>query len=108
MLLNVKMPTIVGILTFMSMINFVFSRVEYGKSIITSGPGLSAFRTSEKFLYTCPGTRKLIQFCISNLIILMNSLVRWKTVRILISWLLMKPADQDPHIFNTCSNDLVS
>ena len=39
MLINVKMPTIVGILTFMSGINFVLSRVEYEKSFITSGPG---------------------------------------------------------------------
>ena len=29
MLINVKMPTIVGILTFMSRINFVLSLVEY-------------------------------------------------------------------------------
>ena len=40
MLINVKMPTIVGILTLMSMINFVLSRVEHEKSFITSGPGL--------------------------------------------------------------------
>ena len=39
MLINVKMPTIVGILTFMSTINFVLSRVEHGKSFIISGPG---------------------------------------------------------------------
>ena len=32
------MPTIVGILTFMSRINFVLSQVEYEKSFITSGP----------------------------------------------------------------------
>ena len=38
MLINVKMPTIVGILTFMSRINFVLSWVEHGKSFITSGP----------------------------------------------------------------------
>ena len=38
MLINVKMPTIVGILTFMSRINFVLSLVEHGKSFITSGP----------------------------------------------------------------------
>ena len=40
MLINVKMPTIVGILTFMSMINFMLSWVEHEKSFITSGPGL--------------------------------------------------------------------
>ena len=39
MLINVKMPTIVGILTFMSRINFVLSRVEHGKSFKTLGPG---------------------------------------------------------------------
>ena len=31
MLINVKMPTIVGILTFMSMIDFVLSWVEHKK-----------------------------------------------------------------------------
>ena len=31
MLINVKMPTIVGILIFMSRINFVLSRVEHEK-----------------------------------------------------------------------------
>ena len=39
MLINVKMPTIVGILTFMSRINFVLSLVEHEESFITSGPG---------------------------------------------------------------------
>ena len=38
MLINVKMPTIVGILTFMSRINFVLSWVEHEKSFITMGP----------------------------------------------------------------------
>ena len=33
------MPTIVGILTFMSRIKFMLSCVEHEKSIITSGPG---------------------------------------------------------------------
>ena len=42
MLINLKMPTIVGILTFMSRINFVLSRVEHEKSFITSGPELKA------------------------------------------------------------------
>ena len=42
MLINVKMPTIVGILTFMSRINFVLSWVEHGKSFITSGLDQSA------------------------------------------------------------------
>ena len=42
LLINVKMPTIVGILTFMSRINFMLSSVEHEKSLITSGPGLTA------------------------------------------------------------------
>ena len=41
MLINVKMPTIVGILTFMSRINFMLSLVEHGKSFITSGLNLN-------------------------------------------------------------------
>ena len=40
MLINVKMPTTVGILTFMSMINFVLNWVEHGKCFITSGHGI--------------------------------------------------------------------
>ena len=45
MLINVKMPTIVGILTFMSRINFVLSWVELEKSFIASG--------QVKEIYTC-------------------------------------------------------
>ena len=37
LLINVKMPTIVGILTFMNGKNFVLSWVEHEKSFITSG-----------------------------------------------------------------------
>ena len=37
---NVKMPTIVGILTFMSRMNFKLCLVEHEKSLITSGQGL--------------------------------------------------------------------
>ena len=40
MLINVKMPTTVGILTFMSRINFVLSYVEHEKCFKTSGPDL--------------------------------------------------------------------
>ena len=40
MLINVKMPTIVGIFAFMSRINFVLSRVEHEKRFITPRPGL--------------------------------------------------------------------
>ena len=39
MLINVKMPTIVGILTFMSMINFSWD--EHEKSVIISNSGLT-------------------------------------------------------------------
>ena len=35
MLINVKMPTILGILTFMRRINFVLSLVEHEKSFIS-------------------------------------------------------------------------
>ena len=38
MLINVKMPTIVDILTLISRINFVLGWVEYGKGFITLGP----------------------------------------------------------------------
>ena len=40
MLINVKMPTNVGILTFMSRINSCLAElIEHGKNFITSGPG---------------------------------------------------------------------
>ena len=42
MLINIKMLTIVGILTFMSRLNFVLS-FEHEKSFITSGPGVCVF-----------------------------------------------------------------
>ena len=38
LLINVKMPTIVGILTFLSRKNFIFSSFEHIKSFITFGP----------------------------------------------------------------------
>ena len=41
MLINVKMPAIVGILRFMSRINFVLNCVEYGIFFIISGPECS-------------------------------------------------------------------
>ena len=40
LLINVKMPTIVGILTFMSMKNFMLNELSMKKSFITSGPDL--------------------------------------------------------------------
>ena len=39
MLINVKIPTVVGLSTFLSRINFVLSWVEHWKSFITSRPG---------------------------------------------------------------------
>ena len=36
--ISIKMTKIVGILIFMSRINFVLPRVEHGKSFINSGP----------------------------------------------------------------------
>ena len=39
MLINVRMPTIVVILTLISMSNFMLSLVEHGKSFITQGVG---------------------------------------------------------------------
>ena len=38
LLINVDMPTIVGILTFMGKKNFMLSSVEHEKTFITSGP----------------------------------------------------------------------
>ena len=37
-LINIKMPTVVGILTFMSRKKFMLSSVEHEKSFIISGP----------------------------------------------------------------------
>ena len=39
-LIDVKMPTIVGILIFMSRKNFMLSCIKHEKSFITSGPGV--------------------------------------------------------------------
>ena len=44
MLIIVKMPTMVGILKFISIINFMLSLVEHEKSFITSGSGRKAPR----------------------------------------------------------------
>ena len=56
MLINVKMPTIVGILIFMSRINLVLSWVEHGKSFLTMGNGLYPLNIS------IPHTRKTLLF----------------------------------------------
>ena len=50
MLINVKLPTIVGILIFMSRIDFVLSGVEYEKSFITSGPDKKISINCDHFL----------------------------------------------------------
>ena len=56
LLQNVKMPTIVGILTFVSRKNLMLNSVEHEKSFITSGPvhylhGIEViFMTSLKYI----------------------------------------------------------
>ena len=40
LLIHVKMPPTVGILTFMSGKNFMLNRIEHEKIFISSGPGL--------------------------------------------------------------------
>ena len=52
MQINVKMPIIVGILTFICRINFMLSQVEHGKSFITSGPGHHIMAKIEAILDT--------------------------------------------------------
>ena len=54
-LINVKMPTIVGILTFMSRKNFMLSWVEHEKSFITSGPGRRYTPSSSVIKYCSSG-----------------------------------------------------
>ena len=49
MLMNVKITTIVAILTFMSMIMFMLNLVEHGKSVMTFEPGLEVI-----FVILCP------------------------------------------------------
>ena len=53
LLINVKMPTIVGILTFMSRKNFMLSWVEHEKSFITPGYGVYTGRIFEADLLLC-------------------------------------------------------
>ena len=66
-LINVKMPTIVGILTFMSRINFMLIRVEHEESFIASGPGPYHFLV---FLIT---SSTLELFCISKIFALSHT-----------------------------------
>ena len=66
MLINVKMPTFVGILTLMSRINFVLSRVEHGKNVITSGPDLDQllFYRVQNCEKLCPQGAYLVYSCL--------------------------------------------
>ena len=66
MLINVKMTTIVGILTFMSRINFVLRCVEHEKRSITSGPGcftLIAFLLSNGCMCSVPLPYAVVCHC---------------------------------------------
>ena len=62
MLINVKMPTIVGILTFMSIINFMLSRVEHEKSFITSEMGAFIYHYLNFHILLMLSTPKVQQF----------------------------------------------
>ena len=52
MLTNVKMQTFVGILTFMSMINFMFSRVEHGKKFYNLETRTIVLELQEKLAFS--------------------------------------------------------
>ena len=43
MLINMKMPTIVGIFIFISRENFMLSRVSMNNFFLTSGPGINIY-----------------------------------------------------------------
>ena len=60
-LIYVKMPTIVGILTFVSGENFMLNRVEHVKSLITSGTGVNQriMSTGKYFLIKSYGSPKI-------------------------------------------------
>ena len=50
LLINVKMPTIVGILTYMSRINFMLGWAESERSFITSGPSVHVSGTKMSYM----------------------------------------------------------
>ena len=50
LLINVKMPTIVGILTFMSRINFMLGWAENEGSFVTSGPSVHVSGTKMSYM----------------------------------------------------------
>ena len=58
------MPTIVGILTFMSMINFVISSGEHEKSFITSEPRHHYFLHHVKSSVRCTSNARKTAICI--------------------------------------------
>ena len=70
MLINVKMQTIVGILTFMSRINFVLSCIEHEKYFITLGPGYFALY----FMYLTFCCRVAVSFLCLFLMVLWDVL----------------------------------
>ena len=76
MLINVKMPTIYGILTFISRINFVLSRVEHEKSLITSGTGILFATNAPGELFSCCG---LWTHCFSQVYLLGSLFLKDKT-----------------------------
>ena len=66
LLINVKMPTVVGILTFTSRINFMLIWVEHQKSLITLGPGfyVYCFLVALSFKYLHSGYFSCFCFCL--------------------------------------------
>ena len=80
MLINVKMPTFVGILTFMSRINFVLCWVEHGKSFITFGPVSALFSKQDiSWLYIVKITKLFNVKYFRNPVIIMYFRTEWKT-----------------------------
>ena len=87
--INVKMPTIVDILTFISMINTTSERLKARNGL---GPEVKNFFHAQLSL-----ARNLSWWC--NFLRNMDSPNGWKIVRILIRSLLIKPADLDLYYF---------
>ena len=61
-LINVNMPTIVGILTVMSRKNFMLPRVEHEKSFITSGPEVFSSISAMVSMITIKSGTNLLHF----------------------------------------------
>ena len=80
MLIKVKMPTIVCILTFMSRINFVLSSVEHVKSFITLEPCLEVIKVVScltEYKITTSHRNKMLKKKI--LFLLLNCLIMYLT-----------------------------